>query len=130
MQEMVKLSVGVSISGGPSVSASRAIAVDAYDSIKIIVAAAAADLEVEVQPGGSGQVKFISITSSVYDSGLTYTVNDAAGIPVALDAPQIFGGEGAVGLLDPAPASLFFSNAMDRDATVHILVGRDATSSP
>ncbi|MCP4329268.1 MAG: hypothetical protein GY791_12620 [Alphaproteobacteria bacterium] len=130
MQEMVKLSVSATVSGGPEISASRAIAVDAYDSIKVVVDAAVADLEVEVQPGGSGQVKFISITSTVYGSDLTYRVNNAAGAPVALDAPQVFGGEGAVGLLDPAPASLFFSNSMDRDATVQIFVGRDATPSP
>jgi hypothetical protein len=123
----IRLNISASVSDGPEVSASRSIGVDAYDSIKVVVAAGASDMEVEVQPGGSGQVKFLSVTSDVYDATLTYTVNAAANPPIALDAPQVFGGVGAVGLLDPAPASLFFSNALAQDATVQILVGRDAT---
>ncbi|MGH8071777.1 MAG: hypothetical protein ACRERE_42390 [Candidatus Entotheonellia bacterium] len=35
---------------------------------------------VEVQPGSAGQVKFLMITSSLYDVNLTYSVDGGAAI--------------------------------------------------
>ena len=137
MSENISWSLNVQVSGEPKISASQSIPIEAYDSIKVtilgtgdppVLADADTDKQVDVQPGGSGQVSFIAITSNRYDSGLTYEVNLVGNGPIALDRPHILAGQGAVGLLDPAaPTSLFFSNTIAENAEIHILVGRDAT---
>ncbi|MCP4410564.1 MAG: hypothetical protein GY807_23040 [Gammaproteobacteria bacterium] len=134
MSENISLSLDVQISGGPKISASQNIQVEAYDSIKVTIrgtgdaSGADTDKEVEVQPGGTGQVSLLTITSNRYDSGLTYKVNSNANPGIELDKPHVLAGQGAVGLLDAAaPTSLFFSSAIAENAEIHILVGRKAT---
>lgn len=119
----------VRIPNGPGVSSSRSVEVEAFDLIEVELASGAADVEVEMQPGGAGQVKFLAITSSRYGSELSYKVNSAAATKThALDQPHLLAGDGAVAMLDAAPESLFMSNAFaDADVNVQILVGRDAT---
>ncbi len=133
MSENISWSLNVQVSGGPKISVSQAISVEAYDSIKVTVLGttpgpADSDKEVEVQPGGVGQVSFLTVTSNRYDSGLTYKVNSNANPSIVLDKPHILAGQGAVGLLDAAaPTSLFFSSTIAENAEIHILVGRKAT---
>lgn len=133
MSERIDWVLNVQVSGGPKISASQSIAIEAYDSIKVTVlgtgdpSGADTDKRVDVQPGGSGQVSFLAITSNRYHSNLTYKVNSDANPSISLDRPHILAGQGAVGLLDPAPTSLFFSSIIAENAEIHILVGRDAT---
>ncbi len=142
MPERINWTIDVQVSGGPKILTSQSIAVEAYDSIKVTVLGtgdppvpldADTNKEVQVQPGGSGAVSFLAITSNRYDTGLTYQVNEEADPStnpgIALDRPHILVGQGAVSLLDPAPTSLFFSSTIVEDAEIHILVGRDATPS-
>lgn len=130
MSKMIQWDQNIKVADGLGISASRSLEVEAYDVISIDVlgttSGADTDKEVSIQPGGAGQVRFLAITSNRYGSGLTYSVN-SAGSNVSLDHPLVLVGEGAVGLLDPAPASLFLSSTLSEDASVQILVGRDAT---
>lgn len=125
------MNLNVQIAGGPGISANRSLEVEAYDIINVDVRATASppdtDKEIDVQPGGAGQVKFLAITSDRYGDGLTYKVNSAGNPSIALDQPHVLAGEGAVGLMDSAPTKLFFSTTLTEDASVLILVGRDAT---
>ncbi len=145
---LINVTTSVQIQGGPQQSFSRAIDVEAYGRIEATVPAAASAagvVTVEVQPSGDvTQVQFLLITASQYGDQLTYS---AAGLDgeatseatseanggnggvadVTLDAPQLFLGPAAVGLLQVAPQSITFSNSSSDPITVVILVGRDAT---
>lgn len=128
MPETITYSISAQVANGPKISESKALAVEAYDKTQIVVADAASDLEVNIQPDGSGLAQFVAITATAYGATLTYKVNSAASTTViALDGPHLFIGTGAVSLLDAAPTKLFFSNGTGADVTVNILVGRDAT---
>jgi hypothetical protein len=129
MAETITWTQVVQIGAGVQVSTSQVVPVDAYDVVEIELADGAADVEVQVQPGSApGLLKFLSITSSAYDPGLTYLVNSTGGTARALDAPQVFVGNGAIELLDASPPeTLFFSNAVGADVVVKIVAGRDAT---
>ena len=121
--------IGVQVPSGPTLSVSRSIAVNAYDSITVNVEKKANNKPVELQPSGPGKVKFLAIIASRYED-LTFKVNSggAAATEVTLDQPQVLVGDGAIELLDPAPKKLFFTNASQtEDATVEILVGRNAS---
>lgn len=140
MPEKINWTLDVQVTGGPKISASRSLSVEAYDKIEVAIPAATAattpgTATVQVQPGGVGQVQFLLITSSVYNAQLTYKVNQDTNDPIALDELQLLMGGGAIGLLDEAPQSLIFSNGIwdttseqGQSASVQILVGRDATS--
>jgi hypothetical protein len=128
MPQQIQWSVSIQIIGGPTASVSRSLAVEAYDSIKVGVAAPESDKEIQLQPGGTGQVKFLAITANRYGADLTYKVNAVANPAIPLDQPLVLTGDGAVGILDPAPATLFLSNASaTEEALIQVLVGRDAT---
>ena len=116
-----------SVGGGPSSSSSQSIPIEAYDEIEVELADGDTDEEIEVQPGGAGQVRFLQITSTAYGSNLSYKVNAAGNPPHMLDRPLVLAGDGAIGLLDAPPTSLFFTNSLGSSATIHVLVGRNAT---
>jgi hypothetical protein len=116
-----------SIAGGPSAASSQVIPIEAYDEIEVELEDGDTDEEIEVQPGGSGQVRFLQISSTVYGADLSYKVNAAGNPSHELDRPLLLAGDGAIGLLDAAPTSLFFTNNLGGSATVHVLVGRNAT---
>ena len=119
-----------SITGGPSASSSQSIPIEAYDEIEVELVDGDTDEEVEVQPGGTGQVRFLQIASTVYGSTMTplsYKVNAPGNPPHMLDRPLVLAGDGAVGLLGFTPTSLFFTNNLGSSATVNVLVGRNAT---
>lgn len=128
MSEKITYAFSAQVSNGPRVSESNTLQVEAYDKIQVTVVDTASDLEVNIQPGGSGLAQFLAITASTYDNDLSYKVNSAASTTViALNGPHVFVGTGVLGLLDAAPTKLFLSNGTGADVTVNILVGRDAT---
>jgi len=131
MSEKIKYSLTVQVVGGTSIPVTGEIAADAYGKIQVAVVAGASDLEVNLQPGGTKLGQFLLIKSSSYGTAanpLTYKVNDKTSTTViALDAPHLFIGKGAVAILDSSPTKLFFSSSLTTDVTIDILVGRDAT---
>jgi hypothetical protein len=126
MPETIVLTVNAVVAGGPKLSANRTIEVDAYDKISVSIPDATTGMDVELQPGGSGQVTFLLVTSDRYGDDLTYKVNAGATDRV-LDQPHILTGKGAVGMLAGAPETLSFDNAMGADVEIQVLIGRDAT---
>jgi hypothetical protein len=128
MSEKINWTLNVQVVEGPTISMSQTMIVDAYDKIEVIVSDGSADEDIEIQPGGAGQVQFLMIRSDKYDSHLTYKVNAADAKPIILDALQVLVGDGAIGLLGAAPEKLFFSNGTGVNATIEILVGRKATT--
>ncbi|UCE17782.1 MAG: hypothetical protein JSV84_12985 [Gemmatimonadota bacterium] len=129
MSETINWTLNVQVVGGPKISTSQTITVDAYDKIEVVIPQDAENEDIEIQPGGPGQVQFLLIRSDQYDDNLTYKVNVDTATPIKLDAQQLLMGDGAVGLLsEEAPGKLLFSNAMGADASIEILVGRKATT--
>lgn len=133
MTEKINWKSDVQIIGGPKMSASTTVFVDAYDVIDVEIpggdSTTPGTATVEVQPGGTGQVQFLLITASQYSEQLTYSVTGGVS-DVALDAQQMLAGKGAVSLLDAAPGTLSFSNTLGagKDVSITILVGRKATT--
>lgn len=126
MPETIVLTVNTVVAGGPKLTVSRAIEVDAYDKIKVTIPDGTTGMDVELQPGGTGQVSFLQVTSTQYGEDLLYRVN-AGTTDHILDQPHLLSGKGAVGILSAAPEKLVFDNAMGADVEVQILIGRDAT---
>ncbi|MGH7467331.1 MAG: hypothetical protein ACRENP_05030 [Longimicrobiales bacterium] len=129
MPETVNWTINVQVPTGPRVAQSGALQVDAYDKVEVSVADGVDDLEVQLQPGGAGQVQLLVISTTRTSDDLSYKVNDAGADPITLDQPvHAYFGAGPVGLLDPAagPNTLFFTNASGGPATVQVLVGRKA----
>jgi len=129
MSEKVYCTLNVQVGGGPKISASSMMEVDAYDKIEVTIEDGATSKEVQVQPSGTG-VKFLLISSDQCGKDLRYEVNDGASStsPISLDAPvHLFVGGGAVAALGKSPVKLLFTNASGKAALVQILVGRDAT---
>lgn len=137
MTQIIQWTSKAMVDGITEMSLSRSISVEALDTIKITVLGSGSaggpdtDKEVELQPSStSGQVKFLAITSDRFGDAanfLSYKVNVSGNPAITLDQPVLLGGEGAVSILDPAPVSLFFSSTIVQDATIHIVIGRDAT---
>jgi hypothetical protein len=128
MPETIVLTVGAEVASGPTVKESRALTVDAYDKISVTVPDGTTNLEVLLQPGGTGSVRLLIVKSSQYGDALKYTVNTGATDHV-LDQPHVLIGTGAVGLFGAEPTKLVFDNALGpgKDAQIQVLVGRDAT---
>ena len=125
MAEKINWTLNVQVVGGPKIAASETIMVHAYDKIQVTIDAEA-NKAVEVQPGGEDRVQFLLINSDQYGDALTYKVGTATE-EVKLDSLQLFMGDGAVGLLGGAPATLSFSNGLSQAASIEILVGRNVT---
>ena len=122
MPEKINWTLNVQVVGGPKVSASDTLDVEAYDKIEAVIPAGGS-ATIDVQPGTGAQ--FLLITAGSY-ADMTYEV-DSSGTTVTLDGPHVLIGSGAVGLLGSTQNQFEFSNAGGEDVTVDILVGRDAT---
>ena len=130
MPEQISWTLNVQVVGGPKISASRTVEVEAYDKIKVIIPrkeAAAGSATVDVQPGGAGRVQFLILSAEPEREGLTFRVNEAADV-FPFDGTIFLSGEGAVGLLPDVPKKLHFANDHTEPVTVTILAGRKATS--
>ena len=128
MMEKINWTLNVAIAGGPKISGSDTLEVEAYDKVGVYIPAVS-KVETEVQPGDQGEVKYLLINADHYGEKLTYRINDESGDEITLDALQIFIGAGAVSVLGKPPQIFHFENQMDRDATVDILVGREANTA-
>lgn len=124
-QVAIQWNINVQIAQGPKVTLAGDMKVDAYDKIEVLIVDGSSDMDVDVQPGGANKVQFMLISSDQYGTDLTYQVN-GAGETVALDKAQLFTGDGNMSLLGEPPHTLRFDNALGKDATVEILVGRKA----
>lgn len=136
MSEKINVALSVQVVGGPKMSASLLIDVEAYDKIEVVIPGgeegSPGEATVEVQPGDLEDIKVLLISSDQYSSKLKYTVKDASdtagATDVGLDSVQVLMGKGAVELLQVTPVTLEFSNGMGtgKDAKVTILAGRMA----
>lgn len=128
MPETIVLTLGADVASGPTVKDSRTLTVDAYDKISVTIPDGTANMDVELQPGGTGSVRLLIIKSNLYGDALKYTVNTGTTDHV-LDQPHVLIGTGAVGLYGAEPTKLVFDNALGagKDAQIQILIGRDAT---
>jgi hypothetical protein len=106
--------------------------VDAYDVINVRVppavvggpGAGPGEAIVPVQPSSTaGKVKFLSLSSSVYDAGLTCEVG--GGATLLLDSPQVLMGASIDVLMGAVPQTFTFSNPLAEPASISILVGRN-----
>ena len=113
------------VAGGPSLGRSFQFEVDAYDLIDVEIADGASDEEIELQPGGAGQVQFLLVLADSYDPALSYKVNAGDNPSHDLDSELLLAGEGALELLSFPPNSLLFTNATGQAITVRVLVGRN-----
>jgi hypothetical protein len=130
MSVKINWALNVQVDGGPSLAASDAIEVDAYDIIEVNVPkqnnGTDGKATVKVAPGGAADVLFLLIKSDVYKNApVSYKV-DGGTKTVKLDSQQTLIGAGATGLLEAAPNKLVFTNNGQADANVRILVGRKA----
>lgn len=133
MSTSLKSTMKVEVAGAGTTTAHQTIEAEAYDKIEVTVpegvVGTPATVNVQVQPGDAGQVQLLLITAATYAdtrSLLSYSVDGGSGI--TLDAPQLFVGAGAVGLLGAVQAIEFSNEAAAVE--VQILVGRDATPPP
>jgi hypothetical protein len=126
MAEKITWSASVVISSGPRVSVSDSLQVEAYDKVTITVESTNENVEVELQPGAADKVMFFMIKSSLYHEKLTYTVEGSTK-DLALDAPHLLVGAGAISLLDTDPTKLTLRNDSGDPATIEVIVGRSAT---
>ncbi|MGB7539950.1 MAG: hypothetical protein WBM17_15525 [Anaerolineales bacterium] len=123
MSEKIVWSFKAQVSGGPTLSVTDTIEMDAYDKIDATIPKNSVATAVEVQPGDGA--KFLLILAASYED-LTYKVDDRVGA-ITLDGPHILIGEGAVSLLHDTQNTLTFTNAnATTDNKVSILVGRTA----
>lgn len=125
MSKKISFAFRVQVAGGPAVGGTGAFEVEAIDELQVLLPATDPDTTVtaQVQPGDGAQM--IVITSTIYED-ISYTVD--GGDSHELDGPHVLLGEGAVSLLGDTQNTFAFTNAGSADATVNILVGRNATS--
>lgn len=125
MSEAFVVAVNVSVTNGPTLLVNQTLTVDAYDKFDVAVPDGTTDMAVQLLPANSGTVKFMALTSDLFDENLSYKVNTSTDAR-QLDGPHLLIGAGAVGLLDPTPETLVFNNTSGKNAQVRILIGRDA----
>ena len=130
MAEKINWTLDVQVEGGPKISDSRTMVLEAYDKIEVVINDGSTGVEVEVQPSEAAKVQLLLIRSSQYGSKLSYSLNAPEGDEakrIKLDALQLLVGEGGMGLLGDAPKKLYFYNSLGagKDASITILVGRN-----
>jgi hypothetical protein len=125
VSETINWSFSLQVVQGPRLTGSDSLVVGAYDKASIVLAAGAADVDVELQPAtAAGKVHVLAVGATTYDALVTFSA-DAGGTTFALDGPVVLIGTGPVALLAAAPQTLRFSNGTTGDITVDVLVGRD-----
>ena len=124
MAESIRYTQTVQVTDGPSLSKTALLSSEAYDVISACIEKTTGPTTINIQPGGTGDVVLLFITSDLYED-LTYTV-DAEITEIELDMPQLFLG-GQIALLGATCNALKFTNASnDTDANVKIIVARSA----
>ncbi|MGY1829086.1 hypothetical protein ACI8AA_01510 [Geodermatophilus sp. SYSU D01180] len=126
MSETINWSVNFAVVLGPKAAASGSQTTDAYDKMSIQLAAAATDVDVDVQPSAAaGDVQLLIIMASSYKADVSFSA-DAGTTSFVLDGPLVLIGAGPVSLLADPPQTLRFANPSADPVDVNILVGRQA----
>lgn len=124
--EKVTWAAHIDVSAGPKLSVGDTLEVEAYDKVRVTLEDGATGVVVDLQPGDAGQVVLLVVSASAYDPPVTWSP-DGGTTSVALDAPLVLVGTGAVGLIGTAPKQFQWTNATGALVNVEILIGRDAT---
>jgi len=110
----------------------KSFTAEGFDEIEVVLAPAAADIEVDVCPGAvEGQIKIVQVgeKTGVYPAGLSYKVHEDTAGPVAFTEPHTY-----LGYQDQISAGafdkLFFSNAGTGSVTVTVFVARNVVPAP
>jgi hypothetical protein len=116
------------IPGGPALTLKTPdIPFQGYDVVALTIPASTKNVHVDIQPtAGAGDVIFLVVSSSEYDAGVSYKVDDIA-TSHALDGPHVLLGSGAVNLLHDkaSPTTLIFDNNLTKEIKVQVVVGRN-----
>jgi len=133
----VNVTLAIQAQGGPQMSVSRPLEVQAYDRVAVTVdpgGAGASEVAVDIQPSGADRVSILAIQSSLYGKEIVYRLSDGTtdSDPVQLDQPQVFVGN-AVALFGVAPRTLKVKNTFPaadatKKAQIEVFVGRRATA--
>lgn len=121
MAEQLIWDATVRATGGPQLTGSGVMDVDAYDKVSVLVPAGGG-LDIDLGPGSAGRIVCLVLLPEAPSDDLTYDVGTNT---ITLDQPQFLLG-GAVDLTGNT-ASLTLANAGAADASVELLIGRDAT---
>jgi hypothetical protein len=119
----------VQVNGRLTQSASGTVTTEAFVEINVRVPAAEGEAPSELNVSvlsGDAEIRFLSITSSVLDPGLTYSVQGGTA-DIQLDSDQVFSGAGMLSLLGASPTQLSFSNGTPREARIRMIVGAQAS---
>lgn len=127
MPHTITLQHTVTVGGGPQIVASRALTLDAYDTLDVTIPADGAPHSVEVQPDDGAQLRLLTITAASYDPPLAWEA-DASGTTRQLDQPVVLAGASLTSLVGTPANAIAFTNGGPEDRTVRILVGRQAAS--
>lgn len=114
---------------GPSISALSQVEAEAYDVISAEIPKDGNNIDVDLMPSTSGQLRFLLIQSDSYGADLTFKVDTKT---ITLDGLQLITGKGARDLLGKESIDkLTFKHknvaGQPPPAKVEILVGRKAT---
>lgn len=123
MPEKLNWSYAAQVVGGPTVSGSGAMEIEAYEKLTVTVPANGT-LDVEILPGGGGSLQLLVMNPATPSEDLSYAIGSEY---VVLDGPHVLIGAGAVGLLASTIGKLKFKNDSTADVEISILAGRDAT---
>lgn len=121
MPEKIAWSISARIDGGPQISKSEIIEVEAYEKFDLVLPKSGKST-VEVQLG-EGLAKFVLIAATKYTK-ISFAVD--GGTPIALDAPMMLIGAGAVNLLGKKLNTLDFENGNIEDVSIMMLVAGKA----
>jgi hypothetical protein len=125
MPEKLSWTFAARVVGGPTISRSGDVEVEAYVKLRVTIKKGVTQ-DVEIFPGAGGSAQLVVITPAVPSDKLTYEVGSPA-TKVPLDGPHILIGSGAVGMLGTKVGTLKFDNKTAQDAEIEIIAGRDAT---
>jgi len=126
MPETINWSVTFDAVLGPRVSATGAQVVDAYDKLSIQLDGNAADVDVDLQPSGTGgDVELLVMRASSYTAGVTFSA-DAGASEFTLNGPVVLIGSGSIALLADPPQVVRLTNPDADPVAIDILVGRQA----
>lgn len=129
MSEKISWILNVQVLGGPKISATDTIEVDAYDKFDITVLKTKTKSLAFVPGIDVTKIRLILIKPDKPDVLLTYKINNA-GSSIKLDSTQALIGEGSVSFFVGALTSLDsldFTNGSSADVSIQVLVGRIAT---
>jgi hypothetical protein len=128
MADLVSYSMGLNITGGPTLVGSAVFEAEAEDYVdEVTILKNSVVKTINLQPSLLTELKALMITSSNYSGEVSFTVDEVA-TEFVLKAPMILIGPDQIELLGATLNELKFTNAnATTNATVSILVARTAT---